>query len=476
MANTTRRTLLAGGAGLAAACAQQSAYKPNIVYVILDDFGLYDAGCYGSKAIRTPNIDRLAAEGMLFTDAYSGCSVCAPARSTIMTGLHMGHTPVRGNSGGISLRAEDYTMAGMLTNNGYTCGGFGKWGIGELDTPGAPEKHGFERFFGYYHQVHAHYFYPDYLIDTGRKVPLPGNRGFYESKPKAGAFPLTDPASGRRRTFSAYAIVEEMKKFLRTNKDRPFFCYAPWTIPHARHEVPESDPAWALYRDKPWPIEARVHASYCSMADRFLGETLALLKELNLESNTLVLFSSDNGAAETYGGSLDSAGNLRGQKTLMYEGGIRTPLVARWPGRIKAGARTDAPVYFPDLLPTFAELTGSQRYAPQEVDGVSLAGLLTGKGGPPPDRHMYWEWNGAHFAKGYDVQNQACRRGDWKIVRNKAGQPWELYHLKEDPGERNDLAAKNPKLVAELDAWVRANRASPPPQTEPSKPEGQQWR
>jgi hypothetical protein len=189
-----------------------------------------------------------------------------------------------------------------------------------------------------------------------------------------------------------------MKKFIRANHDRPLFCHAPRTIPHARHEVPESDPAWAIYRDKPWDIQARVHASYCSMADRFLGGILALLKEQNLDSNTLVLFSPDNGAAGTYGGSLDSAGNLRGQKTLMYEGGI------------------------------------------------------------PRNRHMYWEWNGAHCAKGYGVQNQACRRGEWKIVRNKAGH------------------AKNPKLVAELDAWVRANRIDPPPQAEPSKPEGLQWR
>ena len=180
----TRRAFTAGLGGWAAGTA-----KPNIVFIILDDLGLYHLGCYGSKAIHTPHIDRLAAEGMQFNEAYSGCTVCAPARSTLMTGTHMGHTPVRGNSGGVSLRADDVTMAEVLQKAGYVCGGFGKWGLADLDTPGTPERHGFDRFFGYYHQVHAHHFYPDYLIDTGKKVPLPGNNGFYAAAARTGRVP-----------------------------------------------------------------------------------------------------------------------------------------------------------------------------------------------------------------------------------------------------------------------------------------------
>lgn len=449
--------------------------RPNVIYIILDDLGMYDTGCYGSKQIQTPHIDRLAAEGMKFEAAYSGCTVCAPARATLMTGRHMGHSSVRANPGGTPLAAGDVTLAQVLKQAGYTCGGFGKWGLGDIGTDGVPEKHGFDRFFGYYHQVHAHHYYPDYLIDTGKKAPLPGNRGVYGAKAKVGAYEDEGPG-GAKRQFSASAIQQEMLQWIRAHRDRPFFCYAPWTIPHGLHEIPESDPAWKLYRDKPWSVNARVHAAFVTMADRFVGETMDLLKQSGLDSNTLVCFSSDNGASDTFEGALDSGGILRGKKTNLYEGGIRVPFLARLPGRIRPGSRSDAPVYFPDVMPTVAELTGTSRYLPKAIDGISLAPELTGNGRVSRERPMYWEWNDGHFNLPYHVKMQACRKGRWKVVRHDVTKPWELYDLSSDPGEKQDVAARNPRVVAELDAWVRAQREDPPEQFEPSKPAGQQWR
>ena len=477
----TRRSLLgstaAAGAASLASGMQPPTRRPNVVYIILDDLGMYDTGCYGSRQILTPNIDRLAAAGAKFTEAYSGCTVCAPARSTLMTGMHMGHSSVRANPGGVPLQASDFTIAEMLKKGGYDCGGFGKWGMGDLDTPGVPEKHGFDRFFGYYHQVHAHNYYPDYLIDTGRKTPLPGNRGFYSTKPPAGAFPDVDPVSGLRRQFSAQLIQTEMLTWLRSRDvSKPFFLYAPWTIPHGSHEIPASDPAWVMYKDKPWSIDARVHAAFVTMADRFVGETLKAISDLGQESNTIVMFSSDNGAAETYGESLDSGGKLRGKKTQVYEGGIRIPLLARLPGRIRAGSTVGLPVYFPDVMPTVADLTGTRQHMPSGIDGRSFAPEVTGTRKLSREREMYWEWNEDHFRLPYRVSKQACRRGRWKIVRHDATREWELYDLSADPSESRDLASINPQVVADLDAWVRANRADPPEQIEPAKPEGQRWR
>ncbi|MCX6627481.1 MAG: sulfatase-like hydrolase/transferase [Candidatus Solibacter sp.] len=443
--------------------AEAATGQPNIVYVILDDLGMYDTGCYGSRQIATPNIDRVAAEGMKFTEAYSGCTVCAPARSTLMTGKHMGHTSVRANPGGVSLQADDFTIAQMLQKAGYACGGFGKWGIGDLHglfiLAGPGIKQGVE-----------------IELDTGKKVPLPGNRDFYRGKPAAGAFPAVDPATGLKRQFSPYLIHGEMQKWLRERRNQPFFCYAPWTLPHGAHEIPESDPAWQLYKDKPWSLDARVHAAFVSIADRFVGETMSLIKELGVDGNTLFLFSSDNGAADTFGGSLNSAGNLRGQKTEMYEGGIRSPFLARFPGKIKAGSTSDLPIYFPDLMPTLAEFTGATALLPKGIDGMSIVPEITGRAKLNRERPMYWEWNEGHFNLPYRVKMQACRKGRWKIVRNDMARPWELYDLSKDPGEQHNLASTNQSVVRELEAWVKNNRVDPPEQVEPSKPEGRQWR
>lgn len=451
-----------------------TAEKPKVIFIILDDMGPADTGAYGSKVIATPHIDRLAAEGMRFTQAYAGCSVCGPTRSTLLTGRHGGRTTVRANSGGIPLRAEDVTIAEVLRPAGYISGGFGKWGVGDLDTDGVPERHGFARFFGYYHQLHAHQFYPEELIDTGRKVPLP-NKGFYDVKRPEGAVSTRNPATGGEYVFSGYRIFEEMKAFIRANKDRPFFCYAPWTMPHARREIPDDDPAWQLYKDKPWSAQEKGHAAYCSLADRLVGETLALLKELGIEENTLVFFCSDNGAPNT-SKILQSSGGLRGAKGQMYEGGIRIPFIVRWPGKIRAGTTSDLPIYTPDVMPTLAELAGATAQLPQGTDGLSLVPELLGTKRLPRDRHLYWEWNGAHMDTNYAPKFQAVRRAEWKIARHKLDGPWELYNLGADINETRNVAAEHPQIVASLSAWVDRNREAHLPQIEPGKPAGRRWR
>jgi len=308
---------------------RRAANKPNIIFIVVDDMGWADLGCYGSRQIKTPNIDQMAAEGVRFTDAYSGCTVCAPARSVLMTGLHMGHTSVRGNTGGIPLRDEDVTIAEVLKRAGYATGGFGKWGLGDVQTPGVPEKHGFDEFFGYYHQVHAHDYWTQYLWRNSQKVPMSGEKGSVER-------------------YTHNRIFEQMLKFIRQNQDKPFFCYAPWTPPHGQYQIPESDPAWQMYKDKSWPRDAKVVAAMDTMIDRHVGELIDLLRELEIDERerTIVFFCSDNGAAKRFDGVLDSSGPLRGFKRSMYEGGIRVPLIARWPGKTKGGTVSEHACYF----------------------------------------------------------------------------------------------------------------------------------
>ena len=455
-------SIAAGGAAAALAplaSEGKPVEKPNIVFIVVDDMGWADLSCYGGKAIATPRIDRMAAEGLRFTDAYAGCTVCAPSRSVLMTGHHMGHTSVRGNTGGIPLRAEDVTAAQVLEKAGYAVGGFGKWGLGDLDTPGVPEKHGFDRFFGYYHQIHAHHYYPEYLIDTGKRVPLTGK-----------------PGTAERHTH--YRIFEQMKAFIRGHKDRPFFCYAPWTPPHASYQIPADDPAWQAVKDKPWPKNAKGHAAFNLLIDRCVGETLDLLEELGLEGKTIVFFCSDNGASNRFQGTLDSSGPLRGFKRSMYEGGIRTPLIARWPGQIKAGTTSALPCSFADMMPTWAELAGAAAHVPKGIDGLSIVPTLLG-GEQKRHEYLYWEWHRYNWGKRQFVPSglmQAVRAGRWKLVRHQGDKPWELYDLSTDVGEKTDLAAREPAVLQRLVGYAEAARTEPRPQIEPPKPKGKRYR
>ena len=356
--------------------------------------------------------------------------------------------------------ASEVTIAEVLKTEGYATGGFGKWGLGDLDTEGVPEKNGFDLFYGYYHQIHAHYYYPEYLIRNGKKETLPGN------------------ANGAKGQYAHYLIFEEAKKFIRENRDRPFFCYCPWTPPHGRYEIPEDEPAWQKYKNmEGWERNAKVAAAMDEMLDRNVGEVLDLLNELGIDDNTVVVFCSDNGAAERFEGMLDSSGPLRGRKRDMYEGGIRVPMVVRWPGHIEAGRVSDLPWYFPDVLPTLAELAGAE--TPPDIDGISVVPTLLGQGTQPKHECLYWEWPSYDWRKREytpDGLMQAVRSANWKMLRHKQSGPWQLYDLKNDIGEEHNIAEEHPEVIQRLADWIAANRVEMAPQVEPEKPEGKRYR
>ena len=299
--------------------------RPNIVFIMVDDMGWADIGAYGSEVTHTPNLDRMAEEGMMFTDAYAGAPLCAPARSTLLTGLHTGRKPVRGNLGGTPLPSYAVTFGDVMRKAGYTVGGFGKWGLGYTETSGVPEKHGFDEFFGYYHQVHAHRYYPSHLYRNSERVDLPGNADF---NPRGSGPVSHERTNGEEPRYTHYEIFERTMAFIRENVEGPFLCYAPWTPPHRAWQIPDDDPARELYKNKDWPMDARVFAAMKTMLDRHTGEILDLLEELGIAENTLVIFCSDNGAADRFEGTLDSSGPLRAEKRSLYEGGIRVPFIA----------------------------------------------------------------------------------------------------------------------------------------------------
>jgi len=418
--------------------------RPNIVYIMSDELAYFELSCMGSKLIQTPNIDRMAEEGILFTEALAGCSVCAPLRCTLMTGKHMGHCSVRKNDGGTPLRAGEETIASMLRRAGYATGGFGKWGCGGRGSTGVPERHGFDVFFGYYDQVHAHSYYPPYLVRNSEEVPLPGNRG------------------GRSgETYSHYAIMDAALEFIRDNKDRPFFCYLPITPPHGMYDIPEDDPAYALYKDKDWPTEAARYAGMVTMVDRNVREVLDLLEELGLDEKTIVFFTGDNGGQDRFRDKEHPRGffgpnvnpetgqEFRGGKGNLYEGGLRIPAIARWPGKIAPGRVSDLVWYQPDVFPTVAELTGAE--PPEDLDGMSIVPELLGEDAAgreqPQHEFLYWEYG----------RQTAVRMGRWKAIQPRTDGPWELYDLSEDLSEQNDVAAENPEVLAKMKAHAAAS-------------------
>ena len=439
--------------------------QPNIILIIADDLGYQDLACYGGTEIETPNLDQLAKEGIRFRQAYSGCPVCAPSRSVLMTGYHAGHTPVRGNSGGIPLQSDDVTLATLLKAGGYTCGGFGKWGLGDIGTTGMPENHGFDRFFGYYHQVHAHTYYPAYLWQNSQKVPLDGN---------------SDGDEGQ--TYSHYRIFEETCNFIRQNRDRSFFCYAPWTLPHGRYAIPEDEPAWRQYKDRPWSRSAKVVAAMIALLDQHIGKLRQLLREERLDQNTIILVTSDHGASFRFEGELDSCGSLRGQKRTLYEGGIRVPLIVHCPDRIwfdrmMAGQVSDHPCYFPDIMPTLLELVGLP--CPEGLDGISIVPTLTGQSSQPKHNYLYWALPLYDFGRRQFHPNglmEALRKDNWKVVRHLAGEPIELYDLDQDAGEIVDLAERYPDRTAQMAELLSNAQTDGPVQIEPEMPTGKRYR
>lgn len=424
------------------------ARKPNIVFILADDLGYGDIGPYGQRHIQTPNLDRLATQGLRFTQAYAGAAVCAPSRSVLMTGLHTGHTPIRANAGTFPLRAEDVTVSQVLQRVGYKSGGFGKWGLGDAGSDGVPTKHGFLEFFGYLHQIHAHTYYPDFLWDNERKHPLPAN------------------ANGARAEYSAELIAQRALRFIREHRDGPFFLYAAFTLPHGRFEVPNDEP----YTGKDWPQPEKNFASMVTRLDGYVGQILSLLAELKLDRDTIVFFSSDNGGVSGEGHDVArfrSNGPLRGEKTTLYEGGIRVPMIVRWPGRVAENNTSDVPWGFWDFLPTVAELAGTR--APERLDGISVLPTILGEKTAKEkrsERTFYWEhltFNRQTSQLRTETMVQAVRMGDWKAVRPKPGAPLELYNLATDIGETRDVAASQGDVVGKIETYLKTARTAPRP-------------
>ncbi|MEZ5399978.1 MAG: arylsulfatase [Bryobacteraceae bacterium] len=447
----SRRHLLA--ASLAAACAN-TRRRPNVVLIVADDLGYHHLGCYGQTKIRTPNIDRIAASGLLFTDAYAGCTVCAPSRSALMTGQHTGHTPVRGNEGGLPLPAASVTMADVFREAGYATGIFGKWGLGEMGTEGIPTRHGFDEALGPLHQVHAQYYYPDFLWKNETVFPLAGNRG------------------GAQREYAPDVMVDGALDFIRRHREKPFFLYHPSIIPHHEYQAPPD--AMAEYAGKfaetpfvredrgfaPQPQPVAAFAAMVTRLDTHVGRISAQLNELGLAQDTLLIFTSDNGAAGVFQplvDAFDGSAPLRGFKTELYEGGIRVPMIAQWPGRIAPG-RTAHPCAFWDFMPTFGDLAGAA--PPSNIDGKSFAPLFDGRPVTPPD-FLYWETE----RRGELVQ--AVRMGKWKAVRTAPGASLELYDLDADLGERNNVAASHAAVVVRIESYLATCRHDPPQLVEP---------
>ncbi len=450
MDGMTRREVLGTLGAAAGACllsgpfaAAQTA-RPNIIFILADDLGYGDLGCYGQQKIKTPRLDRLAAEGIRFTQCYSGSTVCAPSRCSLMTGMHTGHARIRGNAL-VPLEPGDTTVAEVLKRAGYRTALFGKWGLGEPDTTGVPNAKGFDEFFGYLNQGHAHNYYPEYLWRNGEKVTLAGNR---EDPGKRGVLI-------ERGAYSCDLFTEEALAFLDRKQDAPFFMYLAYTLPHANNERGAAEkngmevPDPGEYAAMDWPEPQKGHAAMISRLDRDVGRVLDKLAEKGLDKNTWVFFTSDNGTHKEGGADpafFQSSGPLRGIKRDLYEGGIRVPMIVRGPDAAP-GAQTNAGVWaFWDFLPTAAALAGTD--APR-CDGVSVAPLLTG-GKTAPHPPLYWEFHeGGYF--------RAVRDGDWKLVK-KRDKPAELYDLSNDPAEENDIAEEHPDVVKRLEAFMDSAR------------------
>jgi arylsulfatase A-like enzyme len=434
--------------------SRSSTDKPNIIFIMADDLGYGDLGCYGQAQIKTPNIDKLAAQGMRFTDHYAGCTVCAPSRCSLMTGLHTGHTYVRGNKeikpmGQLPLPPDTVTVAKLLKQGGYATALTGKWGLGGPDSTGIPNKQGFDYFFGYLCQRHAHNYYPEFLFRNEERVPLPGNKVANPREDGAGV-------AVERGQYSADLIADEALKFVKANKDQRFFLYMPVTLPHANNEAGRKGmevPDYGIYKDRDWPDAQKGHAAMITRLDSEVGQVMETLKKLGIDEKTLVFFTSDNGPHQEGGANpefFDSNGPLRGKKRDLYEGGIRVPLIARWPGRIEPGTVSHHISAFWDFLPTFAELAGVNY--PASVDGISMVPTLLGKpAAQKQHKFLYWEFH----ERG---SKQAVRMGDWKAIRFNTTGKLELYNLKDDVGEKHDVADQHPDIVAKIVDYLKTAR------------------
>lgn len=433
--------------------------RPNIIYILADDLGYGDLSCYGQQRFSTPNLDRLAAQGMRFSDHYAGCPVSAPSRCALMTGVHTGHATIRENRSlvtdrRVDLLPEDVTIASMLRDTGYKTGIFGKWGLGAEGSDAVPNRKGFDRFVGFLDQRDAHNHFPPFLHWDEEKVTIPENQ------------------NGGMGVFANDIFTREAKDFIIKNKDNTFFIYLPYTIPHAELLAPEDD--MSAFRDRflpETPFEKRrpddtyrpseqpraAFAAMITRMDRQIGEIMALLDELGIADNTVVMFSSDNGPHKEGGADpqfFNSAAGQRGIKRDLYEGGIRVPFIVRWPAAVAAGAVSEHPSAFWDIVPTLCELSGAA--VPQRADGISIVPTLTGKGKQKIHEALYWEYPRPKQT------SQAVRIGDFKVIRNDLDLPVEVYNIKADYAERNDIAGAHPELVARAEGLFVTMRTPSP--------------
>jgi arylsulfatase A-like enzyme len=428
---------------------------PNIVLVVADDLGYGDLGSYGQKQIQTPFLDQLAREGLRFTDFYAGSTVCAPSRAALMTGFHTGHTVVRGNReiqpmGQHPLPPDTVTIAEVLKTRGYVTGLIGKWGLGGPDSTGEPNRQGFDYFCGYLCQRHAHNSYPEFLFRNEKRIYLANV--LPEPKREDGA-----GVSIQKYEYSGDILAHEAADFIDRTAGQPFFLAFTPTIPHANNEGGKDGmevPDLGVYGGKNWPARQKQHAAMISRLDANVGRLMRTLGQKGVAENTLLLFTSDNGPHGEGGNDPelnDSNGPLRGIKRDLYEGGIRVPLIAVWPGHTPAGQTSDYAGAFWDLLPTFAEMAGAD--APAETDGISMVPVLTGRAAEQP-RHefLYWEFHEGSGSK------QAVRMGQWKGVKLSPAGPLELYDLSADPGEAHDVAAEHPDVVQKIEEYLKAVR------------------
>ncbi|QDV50352.1 arylsulfatase [Gimesia fumaroli] len=412
----------------------QAAEPPNIIYVMADDLGYGDLGCFGQTVIKTPNIDQLAKQGMRFTNHYAGHTVCRPSRLVLLTGQHTGHTPISQNEQ-YYFPEDATTVTSLLKEAGYATGGVGKWALGPPESTGVPSKQGFDFWFGYLDQGNAHNFYPEFLWSNEQEISLPGNKVGPQKR-----------VSIERETYSHDLLTQEAFNFIKHNAKNRFFLQAHYTIPHANNEGGRATgdgmevPEYGEYADREWPTPEKGFAAMITRLDRDLGQMVKLLKELNLEHKTIIFFTSDNGPHQEGMHQVDffnSNGPLRGYKRDLYEGGIRVPLIVKWPGKVQAGSTSDHISAFWDFLPTACELAGIK--APQNIDGVSYLPTLLGQ---PQTAHetLFWKYRG----------KVALRSGKWKAVQTGPQKPFELYNLDTDIGEQNNIANQHPEIVAQM--------------------------
>lgn len=432
--------------GVSVPSAVPIARHPNIIFIMADDLGYGDLGVYGQRIVRTPNLDRMAAEGIRFTQYYAGSTVCAPSRSVLMTGQHTGHTRIRGNSKD-NLRPEDVTVAEVLRGAGYATGLIGKWGLGHEGSAGVPTRKGFDSFFGYLDQTHAHNYYPTFLLRDESRVKL---RNVVPNEGSVG-----QGMASERLDYSHDLMTDEVLAFIDRNAAKQFFLYLAYTLPHANNEARERGmevPDFGEYADRDWPDARKAFAAMIARLDRDVGRVIDRLKDRGIDRETIVFFTSDNGPHREGGHDpdfFDSNGALRGIKRDLYEGGIRVPMIVRWPGRVRAGQVSRHVWGHWDFLPTAAEIAGVR--PPGRLDGRSMLSAILGRRAAT-QQYLYWEFHERGF-------KQAVRTGDWKAVRLAPDKPLELYDLRSDLGETRDVAAWHPEVVRRIEGYLRTARS-----------------